>query len=218
MRWPLLAGLAEHEVQLLLSVARRRVFARNEVVFHRGDPADSLHLIQKGRFGVRVTTPTGDSVMFAVLGPGECFGEIALVSADALRSATVVALEAGETRALHQIDVGRLRREHIEVADVLIGILARQVQRLSERVVEALFVPADRRVLRRVAELAQVYGDEDGGTASIPLTQEDIAALAGTSRATVNKVLRDEQRAGTIELRRGATIVLDRAGLAARAR
>jgi CRP/FNR family transcriptional regulator, cyclic AMP receptor protein len=43
----------------------------------------------------------------------------------------------------------------------------------------------------------------------VPLTQEDIAGLAGTSRATVNRVLREEERRGTVELRRGKTVVLN---------
>ena len=41
------------------------------------------------------------------------------------------------------------------------------------------------------------------------LTQEDLAGLAGTSRATVNRVLRDEESRGTVTLGRGKTVVLD---------
>ena len=76
----------------LLQIARRRPFARNEVVFHRDDPGDSLHLISKGRFSVRVMTPLGDVATVAVRGPGESFGEMVLLSEDARRSATVTAL------------------------------------------------------------------------------------------------------------------------------
>jgi CRP/FNR family transcriptional regulator, cyclic AMP receptor protein len=49
-------------VRRLLSIARRRPFSRNEVVFHRQDPADSLHLIRKGRFAIRIMTPLGETV------------------------------------------------------------------------------------------------------------------------------------------------------------
>jgi CRP-like cAMP-binding protein len=52
----------------------------------------------------------------------------------------------------------------------------------------------------------------------VPLTQEQLAELAGTSRTTVNRVLREEQERGTVALQRRATIVLDREGLAGRAR
>ena len=54
MEWPLLADLPPEDVRQLLSIARRRTFARGEVVFHRDDPADSLHLVVRGRFGARV--------------------------------------------------------------------------------------------------------------------------------------------------------------------
>jgi CRP/FNR family transcriptional regulator, cyclic AMP receptor protein len=63
-------------------------------------------------------------------------------------------------------------------------------------------VPAGRRVLRRLVELMNVYPAKDGEQ-WIPLTQEVLAELAGTSRATVNRVLNEEQRRGTLELRRG---------------
>ena len=209
MQWPLLAGVPEEEVRQLMAVARRRRFARDEVVFHRGDPADTLHLIAKGRFAVRVTTPLGDTANVAILGPGQAFGELALVGGEPVRTATVAALEPSETRSVHQVDFAALRERHPQTADVIIAVLAAQVKRLTEHLVEALYVPADRRVLKRLAELAGVYGDGEDGPIEIPLRQEEIAALAGASRATTNRVLREAQAKGTIELSRGRTTVLD---------
>jgi CRP-like cAMP-binding protein len=74
--------------------------------------------------------------------------------------------------------------------------------------IEAYYVPAERRVLRRVRELAELYG-RSSEEVVVPLTQEEIAELAGTSRATVNRVLREAERRGSIELRRGKTAVVD---------
>jgi CRP/FNR family cyclic AMP-dependent transcriptional regulator len=214
MEWPLLAGVPEEDVQLVLSIARRRKFGRGEVVFHQEDPADTLHLIAKGRFVVRVTTALGDTAILSVLGPGDMFGELALLGDEnERRSATVAALEAGETRSVHKIDFERLRSRNPQTADVLIAILSGQVQRLSKRLVEALYVPADKRVLRRLGEMAEIFGD-----GVVPLTQEDLAGLAGTSRATVNRVLREEEERGTVKLGRGRTTVLDSGALARRGR
>ncbi len=53
MQWPILAGVPEEDARRVLSIARRRTFDRREVVFHHGDPADSLHLVYTGRFAVR---------------------------------------------------------------------------------------------------------------------------------------------------------------------
>ena len=217
MKWELLDGLGDTEVQALLSIARRRKFARGEVVFHEHDPADTLHLVDKGRFAVRVATPLGDTAILSILGPGDMFGELSLLGdADARRSATVAALEAGETRSVHRLDFERLRSTHPETVSVLISILSGQVRRLSRHLLEALYVPADKRVLRRLLELGALYADGDATV--VPLTQEDLAGLAGTSRATVNRVLREEEARGTVKLGRGRTTVLDAEALARRGR
>jgi CRP-like cAMP-binding protein len=216
VRWKLFEGLPEDEVRELLALARRRRFARGEVVFHRGDPADTVHLVAKGRFAVRIITPLGDSAILTVLGPGELFGELALVHREAARTATVVSLDAGQTLSVHRRDFDRLRERHPSSTEVLVCVLAGQVRRLSEHLVEALYVPADRRLLRRLLELADIYR-ENGEAPAIPLTQEDIAELAGTSRATANKVLRDAEGRGELRLERGRTVVLDAQAIRRRA-
>lgn len=216
MQWQLLAEVPEDALRALLAIARRRTFSRNEIVFHHGDPADSLHLIRKGRFGVRITTPVGDTATLSVRGPGDAFGELALLGGESVRSATVAALEPGETHSVYRDDFQRLRREYPGVNDVLIGVLTDRLRRLSEQVIEAYYVPADRRVLRRVCELVEIYG-HGAEELVIPLTQEELAELAGTSRATVNRVLREAERRGSVELRRGKTAVLDLDALARRA-
>jgi CRP-like cAMP-binding protein len=191
-------------------VARRRRFQRGEVVFHRDDPGDSLHLIVSGRFAVRVMTPLGDMVWIAVRGPGENFGEMALVGNEARRSATVSALEEAETFAVVKAEFDRLRTRYPGIDRVLIAFLAGEV-------LEALYLSADRRLLRRLRDLSEIYRGPDG-SAVIPLTQEELAEFAGAARATVNRVLREEQARGTIELQRGKTRVLDQEALARRAR
>ncbi len=217
MKSRLLKGVPEEEVARLLSVARRRTFRRGEVVFHRGDPADSLHLIVKGRFKVLVMTPLGEEATIAIRGPGDSFGEMAIVGAGAERSATIEALEEAETFCVPESEFGRLRHEHPGVDQLLIEFLADVVRQLNDRLLEALYVPADRRVLRRLVELAQMYEAGEGAVV-IPLTQRELAGLAGTSRSTVNQVLRAQQAAGRVELKRGKTIVADPVALAARAR
>ena len=215
--WPLLASVPPEELRAVLEVARRRTFDRGEVVFHRGDPADTLHLVVRGHFAARIVTPLGDAAILDVHRPGDAFGELALTGADAHRSATVAALESGETRSLHRDDFARLQRRHPEVNTVLVELLAEKVRHASERLVEAHYEDAETRVRRRLLGLLPLYSEGEGDC-EVPLTQEDLAELAGTSRATVNRVLRDEERRGSVELRRGRTVVRDRQALARRAR
>jgi CRP-like cAMP-binding protein len=94
------------------------------------------------------------------------------------------------------------------VNDVLARLLAQRVRRTSDLLVEALFVSAEARVLGRLGELAHLYG---GGTPNtvVPVSQAELAGLAGTSRATVNRVLRAEAKRGTIGLQRGKITVVD---------
>lgn len=216
MQWRIFAGLPEEDVRAMLALARRSTYRRGEVVFHRHDPADAMHLITKGRFDVRIATALGDEVALAIWGPGDIFGELAVLT-DRDRTATVTALEPGETLVVRGSEVRRLAHRHPSLDEVLVRVLAERVAFLSERLVEAYTVDAETRVARRVLELARVYG---GGAAPvvIPLIQDELAALAGTSRATVNRVLRDAERRGIVELRRGRTVVLDEDALARLAR
>ena len=98
------------------------------------------------------------------------------------------------------------------MSEVLLHLLAERIRRLDARLLEALYVPADVRILRRLGELAVMYGEV------IPLTQEDLAGLAGTTRATANRVLRREVESGTVTLSRGRITVLDREAVARRGR
>src|SRR4029453_19389658 len=120
-------------------------YRRGEAVFHRHDPGDSVHLAVKGRFDVRITTPHGNVVALARHVPGDTSGEIAVLTG-AERSATVTALEPGETLMVRGSELRRLAREHASVDEVLVRVLAEHVAFLSERLVEAYTVDAEARV------------------------------------------------------------------------
>ena len=104
-------------------------------MFHRDDPADSLHLVARGRVAARMTMPEGDSVLLEVLGPGQAFGELALLLPGARRTATDSALEDGETHSVFRDDFAVLQRTHPGVKDVLLRLLAEQLRRASDRIV-----------------------------------------------------------------------------------
>ncbi|HZA72190.1 MAG TPA: Crp/Fnr family transcriptional regulator [Propionibacteriaceae bacterium] len=206
--WPVLSSLSAADRERVLGAGRRRRFARGETLFHHGDPADALHLLERGRVAVRVLTPQGDQVILAVLGPGQVFGELALIDPQARRTATVTALEACETIALRRRQFESLRAADPQVDRFLVASLAAQVARLSEHLLEMLFVAAHLRVIRRLLVLAEEYGE-----APIPMTQEELGLMSGTTRPTVNEVLRDLERQGAVRLRRGRIEVLDADGL-----
>lgn len=213
----LLDLLAEDDRRRLLATARRRKFKRNEVVFHEGDLGESLHILVRGHVAIRTTTPLGDVATLTVVGPGESFGEQALLNPDSRRTASAVAIEGAETQSITGDQFEDLRRQHPAVDRFLVQVMAAQVRRLSEHLLEALYVPAENRVLRRVISLARSYG-EDGRPGVVPLTQDDIASLAGTTRPTANRVLRGAEDDGLLAVSRGRVEVLDPEGLERRAR
>jgi CRP-like cAMP-binding protein len=217
MDWQLLDVLSQEERRSVLAVARRRKFGRNDIIFHEGDPGDTLHLIDKGRVAIRVTTPLGDVATLLVVGPGHYFGEMAIVS-PAPRNATAVALEPVETLSIHRDQLEELRERHRAVDKVMMEALITEVRRLSHQLLEALYVPVDKRVLRRLLDLVDIYDGAGIGRVTIPLTQEDLAQLAGTTRPTANKVLRSAEEAGALEIGRGRIDVIDPDALRRKAR
>jgi CRP/FNR family transcriptional regulator, cyclic AMP receptor protein len=206
VQWPVLGSIPEAQVRALLSVARRRRFDRHEVVFHEGDPGDTVHLIARGRVALRVTTPLGDKVTLRILGTGALFGELAVLD-PAPRNATVVALERTETLALHRDHFDELRQQHPEVDRMLLDSLISEVRRLSTQLLEALYVPVPQRVELRLIDLVDQYGGDGVAAVDIPLTQDELAELCGTSRTTVNRVLSGLEVDGLVTVSRGHVVV-----------
>src|SRR4051812_49196607 len=160
MDWPLLAPLSETERQAIIAAARRRTFAKGEVVFHEGDPADSLHLVTSGHLAVRVSTPDGERATLNILGPGSHVGELSLLGAHARqqRSATVMALDQAETRVLTASAFHELCVNHPRVHGLLADLLAARIRELSARLLEAMYVGLDRRLYRSLLDLVDLYG------------------------------------------------------------
>jgi CRP/FNR family transcriptional regulator, cyclic AMP receptor protein len=215
MDFALLAGLDQDERRALLANARRRKFAKREVIFHEGDVGESLHLVDSGHVGIRITTPMGDVAFVRIVGPGDFFGELALLSVGA-RSATAVALEGAQTLSIQRSQFDELRHTNAAATEVLVVALATEVRRLANAHVEALYLPAEKRVFRRLLDVARAYAAT--APAVLPITQDEIAQLAGTTRPTANRLLREAQDAGAIDLARGRIDVTDFAWLERRSR
>jgi CRP-like cAMP-binding protein len=213
----MLQDVAESERRAVLQLMTRRRFRRADTVFHEGDLGDTLHMIERGHVAVRVSTPGGDVVTLTVLASGDCFGEQALLSPDDRRTASVVALDATETLVLHRDDFAALRARQPSVEAFLVGVLSATVRRLSAQVLEALYVPVDKRVLRRLVDLVDMYGDGQQ-PCSIPITQEDLANMAGTTRPSANRCLQELVAAGVADVNRGRITINDRAALVNRSR
>lgn len=210
VEWPLLSSLPPEVRSRVLAATRARRYARGEVVFHEGDPGESLHLIKLGRLAVRVSADSGESATLRILRPGDAFGELALLRRDGghQRTASVTALEEVETLALGRGAFSALCVSHPQVERLLMELMAERIDQLSQRLLEALYVGVERRIMRRLSELVDIYG-EAGRPPVIPLTQDDVAALAGTTRPTANQVLQRLASQGILTVRRGSMVIND---------
>lgn len=218
----MLSALPAEARESLLDRCRRRQFVRGAYLVYEGDPGDSLHLITKGRVAVLVGGAEGNPFAVALMGPGDFFGEQALLSARAVRSATIQALEPTETLVVNRSDFEDLRRQHPEVDRLLIGVLAQMVDRLTRQVAELTEIPGTVRVYRRIVALAELYGG-DGEMApsdpvEIPLTQDQLASLAGVHLRLTSRVLGEARGAGLLDTNKGRLVIKDLPGLRSRAR
>ena len=157
-------------------------------------------MILDGHFAVRIATTLGDTVTLRVLGPNDYFGELAVIAPSA-RHGTVVALDDAVTLSLHRDDFTDLRATVPTIDVVLTTALAEEVRRLSSLLVDALYSSADERVWHRLRDVIDLYR-RDNAPIVIPLTQDDLAQLAGTTRPTVNRVLRSGVDDGIVALSR----------------
>jgi CRP-like cAMP-binding protein len=216
VRWELLAGLTDQQREAVLATTRPRQFRARDVLFLEGEPGDTLHFVVSGRVAVRALTPSGENATFALMGPGQALGEMALLRKSMTRSASAYALEDVRTQALHRDDFFRLCDAQPAVERVLVSVLAARVDRLSHHLMDALYRSVEERVARRLLETVRLYPDAGDGLV-LPLTQQDIASLAGTTRPTANIVLNDLQALGIVALSRGKVVIRDLRKLAAHA-
>jgi len=212
-----LEGLSPEDQAEVRRWCRRHRFAAGEHLFHAGDIGDAFHYIDRGRILILMSAPGGDYVALNVLGPGQSFGEQALLDPRARRTATARALEPTETLALARPDFERLRALHPQVERMLTNLLADQVRRLTGRLVEALTEPAEVRVYRRLWDLGELY-EVTGTSEPIPLTQEHVAAMAGARLRITNRILNEAGRDGVLSTRRRRIIIEDWDELRRRAR
>ena len=182
-------GLSNEELAAMEASSTARSFPKNTVVIHENDPADSLYVIESGRVKVYCSDKNGKEFIMNTLGPGDYFGELALLD-DSTRSASVRTVEKADFRVVMKADFNRVLDDHPNITRQLISNLAGRVRKLTADVKSLALQDVYGRVANVLMDLSEERGD---GTLFIPekLTQQDIADRVGASREMVARILKD---------------------------
>jgi len=210
-RVPLFSELSPDELERISRVAVPRSYPRGVRVFHEGDHSDACYIVRSGDLRVTREHPDGRAIALATLGPGDIFGELAMLDGEA-RSASVEALSDSELLALPAGDVRALLRGSAEITVKLVIALTRRLRESNERIARQSFQTVPSRVAGVLSQLiaeeaSSLEGRGDGVT--VRMTQADLAQLAGTSRESVSRFLAVLDRAGVVRVGRGRVTVLE---------
>ena len=215
-RVPVFSTLSREELTHVAQVTMPRRYDAGAVVFKEGDEGSTCYIVRSGRARAIREHPDGRSITLAHFGPGDMFGEMAMLDGER-RSATVEATEATEAIAILSADMHRLLREHPDISIKLIAALGRRLRHTNERLARQSFQTVQSRVAAALAQLVAAARESDGGAGRdvlITATQAEVAQLAGSSRESASRFLAVLERAGIITQGRGRLTVHDPEALA----
>ena len=201
---PLLAKLPHEDLRELASIARVQNFRTGAVIFRQGEPGDSLHAIVEGAVRIDVVAPGGNESTMAVLGPGECFGELAILDGRP-RSANAIANQPTKTLVVTRADFIHWLAVKPTSALLLLETLSLRLRSTNESFIDLAFFDLGHRLARRLLRLAEPK-DQMGLArpgSRISITQSALASMLGVSRESVNKQLGVFAHKGWIESSRG---------------
>jgi len=210
----LLKHLDEAELDQLLKFAKLRRARAGEVLFQKGDPGDGLLGILKGRIRISTLSEEGKEVVLNILGPGELFGEIALIDGKE-RSADASVMEDAELVVIDVRDFMPFLSSRPELATRLLVFLCQRIRWVSNLYEDAIFRHLPARLAKHLLWLSESFGarTEAGTRINIKLSQQDLGNLMGTTRESVNKQMRQWTADGLITVERGYITIHDRDAL-----
>ena len=205
---------------MLDSIASRlrvRRFRRNEVIYHQGDPGDSLHIVAAGAIKIVLPSSEGEEAIIATLRPGDFHGELAILDGEP-RSATATAVEPSEDLVLPRPVFIELLDTVPGLRDALLAGLSKELRRLTGHVEELHFLDLAGRLATRLARLAEEAQRDSHGEVALdwPYTQSDLAAMIGGTRQSVNRLLSELVEEGLLRIERDLLVIVDVQRLARR--
>jgi CRP/FNR family transcriptional regulator/CRP/FNR family cyclic AMP-dependent transcriptional regulator len=207
---PLFAGLSDDQLIRLRENLIRRQFRQGQAIFQQGDQGQMLYLIESGQVRIFLQDEEGQETSVIVYGPGEIFGELAVI--DGLpRSASAVAMENTVVYTLTRDSFRESMRAMPQLALNFLNALSVRVRYNTQQVESLTLHDVSSRLARKLLELAQQYGTVEpaGVRINLALTQSDLAGLVGATRESINKTLGTFRRQGYIVTRQNRVTIVD---------
>jgi len=217
-RVSLFSELSPEELERIARVAVPRSYAAGSIILREGDPGDTCYILRSGTARVVRQHADGRAITLTNLGPGEIFGELAMLDGE-VRSATVEAVDDVRAIAILAGDLKRLLSVHPEIAVKLLGALAERLRETNARISRQSFQNVSSRVAGVLVKLVETGTPTSAAPSGQPSevvvrsTQADLAQLAGTSREAASRFLATLQRAGVLTTKRGRIVVHDPSAL-----
>jgi CRP/FNR family transcriptional regulator, cyclic AMP receptor protein len=212
-KFPLFADLDERELAAIAAVAKPRRYAKDDVVFYADESGDVICLIREGQVKVTMISPEGKEIILSLLGPGDFFGEMALLD-NAPRSATVIATESLELMTIWRNDFLQILSENFDITKKVLAELSKRLRNASSRIESLATMDVYGRLARFFLELARDQGKtlDNGYVAVTRPTHQAIANMIGTSRETVSRLIHDLMRQNLL-ISEGKTIYFEKTAL-----
>ncbi len=207
---PMFSGLEDEELESLISVASRRKYPKDGVIFFEQDVGDALFVILSGRVKVTILSDDGREIILAMLSDNDFFGEMSLLDNEP-RSATAIALHETEIVVLHQRDFLSIVEKRPRVLINLLSVLSSRLRRANQQIGNLALHDVYGRVARILLEMASEDGTRqaDGRVAFRRPTHQEIANMIGATRETVSRMISDLHRQGYIEISGKNVIIQD---------
>jgi CRP/FNR family cyclic AMP-dependent transcriptional regulator len=213
----LFRGLPKATLERIAALAVRRVCEDGRVIFLQGDPGDSLCGVVSGRVRISTSRPGGKEIFLNVIGPGDTFGEIALL--DGLtRTATATAIGRTELTIIPRGAFLVLLRAEPQLALHVIQLLCKRVRWTAELMQDSALLSVAPRLAKRLLSLARQQGRDTPAGTALALSQEELAQFLGLSRQVVNQYLQSWKSQGWVRLGRGNLVICQRHPLQALSR
>jgi len=194
---PLFSGLSGQALAEVEQHGSLKTYRKNTIVVSQGDNTDSLYVILSGGVKVYISGEEGREVVLNHQGPGEYFGDLALIDAQP-RAASVITTHASRLMIISRADFMRCLSDNPEIALNLIRPLTSRIRMLAQNVSNLALLDVYGRVARTLLQLAR--RQRDGTMMTDKVTQQEIAGRVGASRAMVSRVLKDLKTGGYISI------------------